>query len=99
MAMVGIRIVGMVVCQRLVVMRMHMRLAGIFAQGMVMQVMCIMDVRMCMALRAVQVHVRVVFRQMQPHAQSHQRAGSQELPGDRLGKKQYGHDSPYKWRG
>ena len=77
----------MVVRQRLVVMRMVMRLKGIFPQSVGMHVMCIMYVWMCMVVRVVQMGVCMVFCQMQPHPQRHQSTGQAQLPRDRFCKK------------
>jgi hypothetical protein len=72
MAVVGVWVMGMVVTQSLVVVRMGMWFGAVFLRRMRMHVVPVVVVRMHvwvrMAVRGVLVRVRVVFRQMQPHA-------------------------------
>lgn len=89
----------MVVGQRLVAMRMVMRLGSILPQSMGMHMMGVMYMPMCVGVLAVLMAVCMVFCQMQPHAQCHQCTGGQELPGDGFRKNKQGHDSTHKRRG
>ena len=98
MAVMGIGIMRVVVGQGLVLMRMRMRLGGVYARGVVMQVVFVMHMCMRMGSRAVLVLVRMVLGQVQPYTQAHQRAGRKQLPTDGFCKKQNRYQCPGKRR-
>ena len=82
-----IGVVRMRMHERCMAMRVGMRF-GAVPRVVRMPVMFVMDMRMAVLLRRMPMQMLVAFREMQPHASSHQQTGSDELPCDRLAHQQ-----------
>ena len=72
MSVVQIRIMGMVVGERSVMMQMHVRLVSIPREIVLMEMMSFVHVRMGVIERFVAVFVRVALGQVQNNARRHQ---------------------------
>ena len=75
---------GMAMTHPFVAMQVRVRLARRVTRFVFVLVMNIVHMRMGMLHRFVGVGVFMNFSQMQPHAQSHQQAGCDQLHGHRL---------------
>ena len=79
MPVVNVRKMNMPMDDRLVHMRMRVRLGAVLRGAMNVTMMFVVRVRMFVRGRLVHVFVFVVFGDMQPYAQPHQRTGCDEL--------------------
>lgn len=75
---VQIRVVWVIVGQRLVHVRMRVRLAAVPQEIMGVLVMFVVPMAVVVRQRRVGVFVRVTLADVQPHAQRHQRTGQPE---------------------
>jgi hypothetical protein len=98
MRVVHVRDMRVCVLQRLVAVRMGMRLARRVGRIMDVLMMLIVNVRMGMRHRLVHVLVLMPFCEMQQNAQHHEYPGGCKLKSQRLAQKQDGGDGPDKWR-
>ena len=89
MAMPVVRVghVAVAVLERRVLVPVRMRFAGRIAGPMRMLVMVVVAVGVLVRERGMDVAVRVLLGDMQPHAHRHQAGGGQELDGDRLAER------------
>ena len=84
MAMVDIRNVGVRMLDRLVPVRMRMRLASIPREIVRVTMMLVVDMGMGMRLDGMHVAVRMTLRNMQPDAERHQRTGEPQRGRERF---------------
>ena len=80
-AMVQVRIVRMTVAQRLVCVRMGMRLGSIPREIVIVLMMLVMTMTMVVCHRFVHVFVLMTFADVQPHTEHHECAGKPERDG------------------
>lgn len=96
MPMVNIRKMRVAVPKRGMMMRMRVRLGAVPGKIMRVRMMLIVYMIMRVIHRPMQVIVAVVFRQVQPHAQRHQRGGNPKCMRRGFAEKQNRHRSPHK---
>lgn len=87
--MVHVRHVRMTMPERGMDVAMTVRLAGRIRRSMCVLMVCIVDMGMRMLHRLVNVLVLMIFREMQPNAQSHEAAGTKQSRSKRFSKEQY----------
>ena len=72
MPVMDVRHVGMTVCDRVVLMRMDMRLLSIPREIVLMPVVLVMCMRVRVGHRFMDMHMLVFLGEMQPDSRSHQ---------------------------
>src|SRR5689334_13341444 len=93
---VHVRDVRMAVAHRAVAVRVRVRLAGGIAGPVLVQMMAVMHVRVGVLQAFMHMLVLMPFGQMQPASNGHQRAGRQQLQGQRLTESDERDDSSEK---
>ena len=96
--MVGVREMRVAMLERRVLMavRMPLRRELALRLRMVMQVVCIVRMRMFMVQRCVRMRVAMLLRQVQPNAQRHEHGCGGQRPADGFGQQQHGHHCAHK---
>ena len=98
--MVRIGVVGVGVAHGFMVVGVAVRFEGVNAFVMFVQMVYVVmvGVQVGMAVRGMCMQVRVVFRQVQPHACAHQQAGCQHVPRYGLAEQRNRQGCADKWR-